>query len=133
MAHYALLDENNVVTQVITGRNETEVVNGVSDWESYYGAQFGQRCLRTSYNTLWGEHATGGVPFRGNYAGTGSVYLEDLDAFVSPQPFPSWTLDETRFRYEPPIPYPVETDADGNPLLYAWNEDLFAWELIPSE
>jgi len=74
MAHYAFLDENNVVTEVITGRNEDEVVDGISDWEAYYGKLRGQRCVRTSYN--------GNI--RGVYAGIGYTYDEANDVFVAP-------------------------------------------------
>jgi len=83
MAHYAFLDENNIVTEVITGRDEDEVVEGVSDWEAHYSAIRGQRCLRTSYNTKYNEHIDGGVAFRGNYAGVGFLYLDDEDIFVA--------------------------------------------------
>jgi len=76
MAHYALLDKNNIVTQVITGRNEDEVVDGISDWETYYGNFHGQTCKRTSYN----------ANIRGVYAGIGYTYNPDLDEFVSPTP-----------------------------------------------
>lgn len=73
MAHYAFLDENNVVTEVIVGRNEDEVVDGISDWEVYYGEFRGQVCKRTSYN--------GNI--RGKYAGIGDVYDPVLDVFTS--------------------------------------------------
>ena len=74
MAHYAFLDENNIVTEVITGRNEDEVVDGISDWETYYGKIRGQRCVRTSYNNN----------IRGLYAGIGYTYDEANDVFVAP-------------------------------------------------
>ena len=78
MAHYAFLDDNNIVTDVIVGRNEDEVVDGISDWEAHYGEFRGQRCVRTSYN--------GNI--RGTYAGIGYTYDPDLDEFVAP-PKPS--------------------------------------------
>jgi len=74
MAHYAFLDENNIVTEVIVGRHEWEVVGDVSDWETHYGEIRGQRCLRTSYN--------GNI--RGRYAGIGYTYDETLDEFIAP-------------------------------------------------
>lgn len=74
MAHYAFLDKNNIVTEVIVGRNEDEVVDDISDWESYYGNIRGQKCVRTSYN--------GNI--RGKFAGIGDTYDKDLDEFVSP-------------------------------------------------
>ena len=75
MAHYAFLDENNIVTEVITGRNEDEVVNGISDWEAYYGTLRGQVCKRTSYNNR----------YRKNYAGIGFYFDETRDAFIPPK------------------------------------------------
>jgi hypothetical protein len=74
MAHYAFLDENNIVTEVITGRHEYEVVAGITDWEAFYSYERGQRCLRTSYN--------GNI--RGVYAGIGYSYDEVNDVFVPP-------------------------------------------------
>jgi hypothetical protein len=89
MAHYAFLNADNIVTEVIVGRNEDEVVAGVSDWEAYYGNFRGQVCKRTSYNTYRDEegvpqHANDGTPFRGKYAGIGDFYDADLDEFVTP-------------------------------------------------
>jgi hypothetical protein len=111
MAHYAFLDDNNVVTEVIVGRNEDEVVDGISDWESHYGAFRGQRCVRTSYNNN----------IRKQFAGIGFIYDETKDMFVYPQPFVSWTLDENG-DWQPPIPKPVE---DG---FWEWNELEQKWE-----
>jgi hypothetical protein len=74
MAHYAFLNENNIVTEVIVGRNEDEVVAGITDWEAFYAYERGQRCVRTSYN--------GNI--RGKYAGIGDTYDEVNDVFVSP-------------------------------------------------
>jgi hypothetical protein len=88
MAHYAFLLDN-VVTEVIVGREETEGV----DWESHYAEVRGQRCLRTSYHTQANQHRNGGTPFRGNYAGIGHHYDEQLDAFIPPCPGDGWTLD----------------------------------------
>lgn len=110
MAHYAFLDDNNIVTEVITGRNEDEVVDGISDWEEAYGNFRGQRCVRTSYH--------GNI--RKQYAGIGYSYNESADVFVCPQPFPSWTLD-TSFDWQPPVPYP----SSGN---YWWDEEDQEWK-----
>ena len=110
MAHYAFLDENNIVTQVIVGRNEDEVVDGISDWEAHYAEVMGQRCVRTSYNHN----------IRKQYAGIGFTYNETDDVFVSPQPFPSWTLDENH-DWQPPVARPTEG-------MYAWNEESMQWE-----
>ena len=114
MAHYSFLDDNNIVTEVIVGRNEDEVVEGISDWETYYGNLRGQRCVRTSYNGT----------IRKNYAGIGFRYDDDLDAFIPPQPFASWILNEETAQWEAPVPYPT----DG--VIYSWNEELGDWEAI---
>lgn len=120
MAHYAFLDNNNIVTLVIVGRDENETVDGITDWESHYGELHGQTCRRTSYNTHGNQHPNG-TPFRGNYAGIGYRYDDTLDAFIPPQPFPSWTLDESTFQWAAPVPYPD----DGQP--YLWDENALNW------
>jgi hypothetical protein len=120
MAHYAFLDSNNVVTEVIVGKNEGE--EGV-DWEQWYGDFRGQVCKRTSYNTIGNVHNNGGTPYRGNYAGIGYTYRAEIDAFVPPQPFPSWTLD-INTQWQPPVAMPT----DGN--MYNWNETNQAWEVV---
>jgi hypothetical protein len=114
MAHYAFLNENNIVTEVITGRHEWEVVDNISDWENYYAAIRGQKCKRTSYN--------GNI--RKNYAGIGFTYDEDRDAFIAPKPYPSWILNEGTCQWEAPIPYPT----DG--ILYQWDEEAGDWVAI---
>lgn len=102
MAHYAFINENNIVAEVITGRDEDDLADGVTSWEDYYGALMGRRCLRTSYNTAAGQHLFGGTPFRGNFAGRGFTYDEDLDAFIPPKPDQGdWVLDEATFSWVP--------------------------------
>ena len=89
MAHYAILNENNVVVQVFVGKNENETwKDQPMDWEAYYGGK------RTSYNTLGGVHLLGGTPFRKNYAGIGYTYDPQRDAFIPPKPTPDAVLDE---------------------------------------
>ena len=125
MAHYALLDENNIVVSVITGRNEGEL--GI-DWEEYYKNYLGAyKCLRTSYNTSGNKHRNGGVPFRGNYAGTGFKYDPEKDVFIPPQPYPSWILNQNTFMWEPPVPAPAVWDPN-NPAI--WDEEVKNW--VPS-
>lgn len=121
MAHYAFLDENNVVTEVIVGKNEGE---DDIDWEQWYGNFRGQVCKRTSYNTIGGVHINGGIPFRKNYAGIGYTYDSQLDAFVPPKPFMSWVLNKSNCQWEPPVPMPI----DGK--RYGWNETNLIWEQI---
>lgn len=118
MAHYAFLDENNIVTEVIVGKNEGE--EGV-DWEVHYGNFRGQPCKRTSYNTHGGVHSGGGTPYRKNYAGIGYTYDAGRNAFIPPKPFASWLLDEETCLWNAPIPYPD----DGN--QYIWDEDSLSW------
>lgn len=89
MAHYAFIDDQNVVTEVIVGNDET-----TGDWETHYAAVRGQRCLRTSYRTYANKHPTG-TPYRGNYAGIGYTYNDELDLFIPPCPGEGWTLDDS--------------------------------------
>jgi hypothetical protein len=119
MAHYAFINENNIVTEVIVGKDETDTT---MDWEQHY-AEFrpGQRCLRTSYNTQGGQNIRGGPPFRKNYAGIGYSYDSGRDAFVPPQPYPSWVLEEDTCLWSAPTPMPQ----DGN--LYIWDEATQTW------
>jgi len=116
MAHYAFLDENNVVTEVIVGNDE-----GSLNWETKYGSFRGQSCKRTSYNTSGGVHSGGGTPFRKNYAGIGYTYDPVRDAFIPPKPFASWVLNEDTCLWDAPVAYP----ADGK--MYNWNEDQQNW------
>ena len=89
MAHYAFVDDLNVVQEVIAGNDET-----TGDWEAYYADVRGQRCLRTSYHACRGVHSvTGEAAFRGNYAAQGMIYNAEIDAFVDPCPGEGWTLD----------------------------------------
>jgi hypothetical protein len=89
MAHYAFVDWQNIVTEVIVGNDEA-----TGDWELHYAAVRGQRCLRTSYHTRGGVHLNGGAPFRLNYAGIGYTWREDLQGFIPPCPGDGFVLDE---------------------------------------
>ena len=122
MAHYAFLDENNIVTEVIVGRNEDEVVDGIFNWEVAYAEVRGQVCKRTSYNTFMGEHKTGGTPYRKNYAGIGMIFDEARNAFYCPCPYPSWILNEETCVWEAPVPNTTEWE-----FAY-WNETTQNWE-----
>ena len=112
MAHYAFLDSNNIVTEVIVGKDEGE--NGI-DWEQYYGEIRNQLCKRTSYNTYGGVNNVG-VAFRKNYAGIGYTYDAIRDAFIAPMPPPlpnndAWELnEETCIWFDPKAP-------EGNPMI----------------
>ncbi len=113
MAHYAFLNNNNIVTEVITGINETELIEGL-DTETWYGNFRGQVCKRTSYNNN----------IRKNYAGIGFTYDAARDAFIAPKPFNSWVLDEETCRWEAPVAYPTDGDT------YTWNESTLSWDLV---
>jgi hypothetical protein len=123
MAHYAFLDENNIVTEVIVGKNEGE--DGI-DWEVWYGDFRGQVCKRTSYNTIGNVHNNGGTPYRGNYAGVGFTYRSDIDAFVPPKPYASLALD-FNVVWQPPVAMPT----DGK--RYSWDEATTSWIEIQGE
>jgi hypothetical protein len=112
MAHYAKV-ENSLVTQVIVAEPEffdTFVDSSPGEW------------IQTSYNTNGGVHSEGETPLRKNYAGVGFTYDATRDAFIPPQPYPSWTLIETSCIWEAPVAYPD----DGKE--YSWNEDTTAWD-----
>jgi hypothetical protein len=114
MAHYAFLDENNIVTEVITGIDETELIEGKHP-EVWYGEFTKQVCKRTSYNGN----------YRKNYACIGYKYEEDLDAFIPPKPYESWTLNEETCQWKSPIPYPDDEK------LYSWDEESLSWVDFP--
>jgi hypothetical protein len=116
MAHYAFLDNKNIVTEVIVGIDESELIEG-KDPEAWYSEFRGQTCKRTSYN--------GNI--RKNYAGIGFTYDFERDAFIAPKPYDSWDLNEDTCRWVAPIPYPT----DG--LIYSWNEDSLDWEPVVFE
>ena len=121
MAHYAFLDMANVVTEVIVGRDEGDTN---TNWELEYQDVRKQVCKRTSYNTSGGVHSGDGTPYRKNYAGIGYTYDESRDAFIPPQPYDSWTLNETSCLWEAPVAYPTDNE------MYVWNEETTNWESI---
>jgi hypothetical protein len=124
MAHYAFLNENNIVIEVIVGKDEGE--DGI-DWEAHYGAFRGQTCKRTSYNTHGGVHSGDGTPFRKNYAGIGYTYDVERDAFISPKPFASWLLNDETCLWEPPVPLPEDAGTGDPPVFYKWSEETISW------
>ena len=108
MAHYAFLDDNNIVTQVIVGIDETELIEGL-DTETWYGNFRGQKCIRTSYNNK----------IRKQYASKGFTYDEVADVFIQPKPFDSWVLDEN-YDWQPPVARP-----EG--ITWRWDESTLSW------
>jgi hypothetical protein len=116
MAHYAFITDG-IVTEVITGLDETELIEGL-DPETWYGNYRNQLCKRTSYNSN----------IRGTYAGIGYSYNEEEDIFVTPQPYPSW-IREGSFWYAP-VPYPSDGAIYPAPgKVYLWNEETLFWDL----
>lgn len=112
MGHYAFLNDNNIVTEVIVGVDETELIEGLTP-EVWYGNFRNQVCKRTSYNNN----------IRKQYAGIGFFYDAVADVFIAPQPFTSWSLDEN-YDWQAPIKRP----ADGK--FYSWDESKMAWVLV---
>jgi hypothetical protein len=108
MAHYAYLDDNNIVVAVTVGKDETELIDGL-DTQTYYALGTPYTVKRTSYN--------GNI--RKQYAGIGFSYNADNDVFIAPQPFPSWSLDGN-FNWQPPTPAPQGMD-------WYWDEDSLSW------
>ena len=123
MAHYAFLDGENIVTEVIVGKDEGE---GGIDWEAHYGEFRGQTCKRTSYNTSGGVHSTGETPYRKNYAGIGYTFDAARDAFIPPKPFASWLLDEDSCLWQAPVAHPGDGD------MYSWDEEAGEWVAVES-
>ena len=127
MAHYAFLNDNNLVTEVITGIDEDakdDLPSEFDSWEEFYADFRGQTCKRTSYNTIGNEHNDSGTAYRGNYAGIGYTYDETNDVFISPKPYASWTIDESTWTWEAPEAYPD----DGKD--YVWNDNKEEWEEV---
>lgn len=118
MAHYAFIDDNGTVVNVIVGKDESSEF----DWEQHYSEVTGLTCKRTSYNTNANTHPTK-EPFRKNYGSVGYTYNETLDGFIPPATYPSWILNEDTCQWEAPIPYPT----DGE--YYVWDEDTVSWVL----
>ena len=131
MAHFAKLDENNIVTAVHSVSNKELLVDGIENEQK--GVDFLNKVhntsdtwKQTSYNTDGGTHRLGGTPFRKNYAGKGYIYDEAKDAFYSPQPYASWILNETTCLWDAPKPYPDPTKH------YIWDEDTVNWAIDPN-
>ena len=117
MAHYAKVN-NEIVEQVIVAEADffdTFVDSSPGEW------------IQTSYNTHGGVHSNGETPLRKNYAGVGYTYDSDRDAFIPPQPYPSWVLDEDTCLWEAPVAYP---DDDK---MYAWDEETQSWDEVTPE
>ena len=124
MAHYAFINELNIVTQVIVGKDENDLVQGISSWEDHYSEVAGKVCKRTSYNTYANTHKNNGVPYRYNFAGVGFYFNESIGtegAFIPPKPFDAWVLNENTCQWNSPIDYPQ----DGK--SYLWDNNTNSW------
>ena len=120
MAHFAQI-ENNIVTQVIVVDNN-DILDAQGNESEAIGTQFctdllGGTWVQTSYNNS----------FRKNYAGTGFTFDDNRDAFIAPQPYPSWVLVEDICIWEAPVPYPEDIGTEDDPIRYIWNEVSVSW------
>jgi hypothetical protein len=128
LAHFAKLDENNIVTFVTVGRQEDD------GQEAVLSSRTGDVYKQTSYNTRGGVHYTDGVPsedqtkaFRKNYAGLGYTYDAGRDAFVPPKPYNSWVLNETTCLWDAPVAMPEDAGTGEPPKRYTWDEETTSW------
>ena len=126
MAHFAKLDQNNIVITINVVHNNELLIDGAENEQK--GINFlnnlfntNDNWKQTSYNTLGGVHKLDGTPFRKNYAGIGYTYNENKDAFIPPKPYSSWTLNDDTCRWEAPVAYPD----DGND--YRWTNETTTW------
>jgi hypothetical protein len=122
MAHFAQLDENNIVTQVIVVSND-DIKDSEGNESELTGIAFCKSLLGP--NTIW-KQTSYNANIRKNYAGIGFTYDETRDAFISPKPFNSWILNETTCRWEAPVAYPN----DGK--MYIWNDFAIRWDVGPT-
>lgn len=128
MAHYVIIDDNNIIVDAFKGVDEDDtstLPSEFSSWEEFYSDLKDATVLRTSINTRYNEHAEGNTPFRGNYGGIGMVYDAANDMFINPQPYNSWVLNTETAKWEAPVQMP-EVEGES----YYWNESGQSWELI---
>lgn len=126
MAHFAQLDANNVVTQVIVVNN-AELIDANGQESEAKGAAFcaslfGGQWVQTSYS----------AKFRGRFAGVGYLYDSRLDAFIPPKPFASWLLNEKTIEWQAPVPMPNDANAEIPARKYYWNESTQQWDIAPA-
>lgn len=146
MAHYAILDENNTVVNVIVGVDENDLDNlpsGFDDWEAFYSSQLGKNVKRTSFNTRNGIYTTvdeddeiiaapddeQSKAFRGNFAEIGGTYDNSNDRFMPIKPYASWVVDETSLTWKPPVDKPDDYEL----VPYMWDEDTTSWIEVPED
>ena len=121
MSHFAEVDSTNIVLRVLVAEQDFIDSGAVGDPKHW---------IQTSFNTRCGKHHYGGIPLRGNYASIGCTYSPELDAFLYPQPYPSWTLNTTTFDWDPPTERPTfgnDTVGMHPDYRYVWDEETLAW------
>lgn len=128
MSHFAELDSNNYVINVIFVKDEdfrkyieNEETEGIKYLQNIFGLH--KRWVQTSYNTLMNQHRFDGIPLRGKYAEIGDKYDENKNLFIPPKPYNSWIFDETTCSWVSPIPKPKDEN------WYFWNEENLKWEV----
>lgn len=115
MAHWAELDENNIVLRVTVGSNDDS-----DEGYQWLIDNLGGRWMKCSYNTINGKHVLGGTPFRWTFPGPGYLYFEDIDSFIEPSQYKGWILDKETKKWNPPIPKP-----DSG--MWVWSNDIENW------
>jgi hypothetical protein len=115
MSHFAQIDDNNIVVNIVVCDDSM-----ANEGHDFLVESLGGRWVKTSYNTVHGSHRFGGSPLRKNYASIGSSYDEELDAFIPPKPFASWVLNSETCDWEAPVSKPIEG-------IYLWNEETLTW------
>ena len=118
MAHWAEIDENNIVIRVLVGDNNDP--NGDEGYQ-WLIDNLGGTWIKTSFNTSEGKHLEGGIPLRGNYAGIDFTYHSECDAFMPPKEFESWIIDTSNYTWIPPVPKP-----DSG--IWVWDEETISWK-----
>lgn len=114
MSHYAKVLDGKVIKVIVAEPEffESFIDSVPGDW------------IQTSYNTIGNQHRLGGTPLRGNFAGIGYTYDKEHDVFYAPQPFPSWTLNQSTWTWEAPVPHPSDDK------MYGWNESTQSWDPV---
>ena len=136
MAHFAKINENNEVTEVVVVNNDVISDENGAEQESL-GVEFLRNTLnepsanwkQTSYNTVLNTHTEGGTPLRKNYAVVGGTYDSDRDAFIGPKIYDSWTLDEETCAWVAPVAKPAFDE--NNPCFFTWDEENQQWISTP--
>jgi hypothetical protein len=136
MAHFAKMTSDGTTVLQVHAVNDSDCLDEDNNESESVGIAYLTNChgwshwKQTSYNTVEGTHRLSGTPFRKNYAGIGMTYDSNRNAFIAPQPYSSWELDENKCIWEAPTAYPETEDEEGNPELYGWNESTTSWDKV---